>query len=156
MYEERRVPKEKSYNAKEQLEELRAYLQSAECDVSKDRTWSGQYSCGVHGVTFRSSDEPVGCPVSDFAVKALQAAGLLELKEGDVKDGICKHCAEPKKESECFEHCHEHMSGKHTPNWPRATFADDLPTDGVVVDVPCIWCGVTASAKVAPEDISWG
>jgi hypothetical protein len=33
-----------------------------ECDLVKDRTWTGQFTCTVHGVWFRHGGDPVQCP----------------------------------------------------------------------------------------------
>lgn len=40
-----------------------------ECDISKDRTWKGQYYCGLHAVHFRDDDDSenvVLCPAAVF------------------------------------------------------------------------------------------
>jgi hypothetical protein len=45
-----------------------------ECDVSADRTWVGQYHCGIHGVWFRDDGKDVcECPVGKFARTAPQS-----------------------------------------------------------------------------------
>lgn len=40
-------------------------MSGPECDISRDRTWSGQYYCGLHGVWWRCDDEPDLCPAGE-------------------------------------------------------------------------------------------
>lgn len=52
-----------------------------ECEVSADRGWSEQWSCGVHGVTFRGKKRPNLCPAGNEvrrigeAIQALKSGG---------------------------------------------------------------------------------
>jgi hypothetical protein len=52
----------------------------SECDLTKDRTWIDQWSCGLHGVWFRDGGEPELCPVGEAWLKSGQALALSEPK----------------------------------------------------------------------------
>lgn len=68
---------------KARVEALGACLDECEteCEVSADRGWSEQWSCGVHGVTFRGKKRPNLCPAGNEvrrigeAIQALKSGG---------------------------------------------------------------------------------
>lgn len=42
-----------------------------ECEISKDRAWSHEFSCPQHGTWFRHSGSPDVCPVGEFAANLI-------------------------------------------------------------------------------------
>lgn len=45
-----------------------------ECDIQRDRAWNSQYYCSIHGVWFRSFDEPELCPVGEAYINGYEDA----------------------------------------------------------------------------------
>lgn len=60
-----------------------------ECDLSRDRTWAGQYYCHTHCVSFRSIEEAEACPAG-ISFSRGRRAGLEEAAE--VAESYEPHC----------------------------------------------------------------
>ena len=71
-------------DARKDIERLKTFaaLLPVDCDIQKDRTWSGQWSCPLHGVWFRSDEEPQFCPVVTTIRRAANESGAATVVAG--------------------------------------------------------------------------
>jgi hypothetical protein len=65
----------------------------------------------------------------------------------------CKHCGKPG----CRAHCQETADGCHVVDRGCASSADDEGEDDedIVIDFPCVECGLSGSMKVTVSAIDW-